>query len=89
MPLIRYTRAAIQLEKAAKCASQTKNELLTARHLAKAERLILGYKFNANEFLTLIYLYDQVLAAINGLDGTIPIKQHCEEMLEILKTPMA
>jgi len=89
MPVIRYSRAALRLEKAAKCASQTQNELLTARHLAKAERLILGYRFNANEVLTLIYLYDQVLAAATCLEGTIPIRQNCQEMQRMLRDSMA
>lgn len=85
MPFIRYTRAALHLEKAAKYASQSQNELLTARHLAKAERLILGRSFTENEVLTLIYLYDQVLAASTNLEGTIPIRQNCEEMKKMLE----
>jgi len=64
-----FTRAALQLENAAKCASALKSEELTANHLAKAEKLIMGVTFNMSETRALISMYDRVLVAAANLGG--------------------
>jgi hypothetical protein len=86
--MFNFTRAALQLEKAAKCASAIRSEELTANHLAKAEKLIMGVTFNISETRALISMYDRVLVGAANLNGRIPIKQHCEEMKQLLQASM-
>lgn len=75
----------MRLEKAAKCASEIRSEKLAAHHLAKAEKLIIGVVFNTSQIRALISMYDRVQLAASKLGGTIPIKQHCEEMKQLLR----
>ena len=86
--MFNFTRAALQLEKAAKCASEIRSEELTANHLAKAEKLILGVTFNISETRALISMYDRVLVGAANLGGSIPVKPHCEEMKQLLQASM-
>ena len=86
--MFNFTRAALQLEKAEKCAAAIRSEELTASHLAKAEKLIMGVTFNMSETRALISMYDRVLTAAANLDEKIPIKQHCQEMKQLLQASM-
>jgi predicted dienelactone hydrolase len=86
--MFNFTRAALQLEKAAKCASDVRDDVLTANHLAKAEKLIMGVSFNMSETRALISMYDRVLTAAASLGGTIPIKEHCEQIKQLLYESM-
>jgi hypothetical protein len=61
---------------------------LTARHLAKAQKLILGVIFNTSQAPALTSMYDRVQLAAFNLGATIPIKEHCEEMKPLLPASM-
>jgi len=80
-----YIRIGFLLERAAKCASERKNEELTANFLAKAERLVHKSRLNIHEANAIITLYDRVIIAAANPQGTIPIKEHCEEMKGFLR----
>ena len=86
--MFRFTRAALQLEKAAKCAAEIKSEELAASHLAKAQKLIIGSIFNSSETHALISMYDRVHTSAASLSGKIPIRPHCEEMKQLLEASM-
>lgn len=81
---IKWNVAALALESAAKSAASG-DERMTAHHLDKVRRVLLGTRFNLNQVRALISLYDRVLAAAQGLSGTTPIRQNCEEMKKILE----
>jgi len=81
---INWSRAALALESAAKSAASG-DERVTAHHRDKVQPLLLGSRFNLNQVRALISLYDRVLAAAQGLSGTTPIRQNCEEMKKILE----
>ena len=83
--MFNFTRAALELEKAAKCASDMRSEKLAAHHLGKAERLIMGKVFNDSEIRALTTMYDRVHSAAEHLSETIPLKRHCEEMKALLQ----
>lgn len=81
---INWSRAALALEKAAKSAA-SRDERMTAHYLVKAHRLVLKLRCNLSETRALISLYDRVLDAAQGIGGTMPIRQNCEEMKKMLE----
>jgi hypothetical protein len=81
--MLNFFRAASNLEQAAKTL-ESGDEMMTAHHLGKAEKIILKSRFNSYQIRALIALYDRVIPPNRELSGTIPIRHNCEEMKKIL-----
>ncbi len=87
--MFNFIRIARHLEQAAKCASEFRDEKLVASYLGKAEALGQKSRLNWNEVRAVISLYDRVILAAADLNGTIPIREHCEELKSKYQSYMA